>query len=211
MTTLTDCASVISRRRSVRHYHPAPVARGTIERLLQAASAAPSAHNRQPWRFVVLEDPASREALATAMGKRLWHDRSSDGDDADRIAADVARSHARLTGAPTVIVVCLDATDMDRYPDERRRGAEYLMAVQSTAMATQNLLLAAEAEGLGACIMCAPLFCPDVVVAALALPADWTPQMLVTLGAPAKPGRDRARLPLSRIVRWSSDTVQPAR
>jgi nitroreductase len=62
---------------------------------------------------------------------------------------------------------------MDSYPDERRRRAEYLMAVQSTAMAAQNLLLAAEQEGLGACVMCAPLFCPEIVANALHLPYGW--------------------------------------
>jgi F420 biosynthesis protein FbiB-like protein len=76
--------------------------------------------------------------------------------------------------------------DMDRYPDEKRSRNEYLMAVQSTAMAVQNLLLAAHAEGLGACWMCAPLFCPDVVSAELDLPADWQPQALITLGYPAE-------------------------
>ena len=50
------------------------------------------------------------------------------------------------------------------------------MAVQSTAMAVQNMLLLAHAEGLAACWMCAPLFCPDTVRAALDLPADWQPQ-----------------------------------
>jgi coenzyme F420-0:L-glutamate ligase/coenzyme F420-1:gamma-L-glutamate ligase len=90
--------------------------------------------------------------------------------------------------------------DMDRYPDKRQR-AEHLMAVQSTAMAVQNLLLAATADGLGACWMCAPLFCPDVVRAALALPDDWEPQALVTLGGPADTGKPATRWPLAERVR----------
>ncbi len=61
-----------------------------------------------------------------------------------------------------------------------------MMAVQSVALAAQNMLLMAHAEGLGACWMCAPLFCPDVVRAALALPADWEAQALLTLGYPAE-------------------------
>ena len=206
-----DIASLFARRRSVRRYRSLPVSRGTIESLLEAASRAPSAHNRQPWRFAVLEDRATREALAASMGERLRRDRSGDGDDAEIVAADVARSRARMSEAPAIILVCLDTADMDQYSDEHRSRAEYLMAVQSTAMATQNLLLAAEAEGLGACIMCAPLFCPDAVVNVLALPAGWAPQLLVTLGLPAQPGRERPLLPLSRIARWSGDAGQPAR
>ncbi len=52
---------------------------------------------------------------------------------------------------------------MDNYGDPRRDQNEYVMAAQSAAMAGQNLLLAAHDAGLGACWMCAPLFCPDVV------------------------------------------------
>ena len=88
--------------------------------------------------------------------------------------------------------------DMDRYPDDRRNTAEYLMAVQSTAMAAQNLLLAAHCEGLGACVMCAPLFCPGSVAEGLSLPSEWKPQMLVTIGVPANAGKIRPRLPLAR-------------
>jgi F420 biosynthesis protein FbiB-like protein len=202
MTSDQILAAHIGTRRSVRDFRPQPIERALIARLIAAAIRAPSAHNRQPWRFVVLDDDASKCRLAEAMGERLRHDRLADGADAKAIDADVARSHARITGAPAVVVVCVDLRDTDRYPDDRRNRAEYLMAVQSTAMAVQNLLLAAQSEGLGACVMCAPLFCPDTVADALRFPREWTAQMLVTIGAPAGHGRDRARLPLDEVVRW---------
>jgi nitroreductase len=97
------------------------------------------------------------------------------------VRSDVIRSFQRITGAPVVIVVAMTLAEMDSYPDESRARAEYLMAVQSTAMATQNLLLAAHAEGLGACWMCAPLFCPSEVKLALGIPEDWQLQGLLTL------------------------------
>jgi coenzyme F420-0:L-glutamate ligase/coenzyme F420-1:gamma-L-glutamate ligase len=202
MTVEAKLGSMIGQRRSVRRYLPGPIDRAIIDRLLLAATRAPSAHNRQPWRFAVLEEHSSKEALATAMGRRLRQDRTADGDDPQAIEADAARSYARITGAPAVIVVCIDMRDMDAYPDEHRRNAEYLMAVQSTAMAAQNLLLAAAQEGLGACVMCAPMFCPDVVVEALRLPDAWQPQMLITVGNPGDGGKDRPRLPLEAIVTW---------
>lgn len=203
MTTDSNLMAVIGERRSIRRYRLRPVARAVIERLLEAATRAPSAHNRQPWRFAVLDCDASKQSLAKAMGERLRKDRAADGDDAEAIDADVARSYARITEAPVVIVVCADTRDMDRYPDARRNEAEYLMAVQSTAMAAQNLLLAAQSEGLGACIMCAPLFCPDTVTAALKLPREWRAQMLVTVGAAASPSKDRPRMSLNEIVLWT--------
>jgi coenzyme F420-0:L-glutamate ligase/coenzyme F420-1:gamma-L-glutamate ligase len=192
--------AIIQGRRSVRRYAAAEVDPGLVDRLLLAAAAAPSAHNRQPWRFAILEDAVWKHRLATAMGNRLRQDRLADGDDPDEVERDVARSHARITEAPLVILVCLDTRDMDQYPDERRRAAEHVMAVQSTAMAMQNLLLAAHAEGMGACVMCAPLFCGPTVAQALRLPDGWEPQSLVTLGPPANVGKERPRLPLDQIV-----------
>jgi nitroreductase len=89
---------------------------------------------------------------------------------------------------------------MDVYADSRRARAEYLMAVQSVALAVQNLLLAAQAEGLGACWMCAPLFCGETVAAALDLPPGWQPQSLVTLGYPDSGGKPAQRRPLAESV-----------
>ena len=202
MTVNTNATTLIERRRSIRRYRSESIARDIIQRLLLAATHAPSAHNRQPWRFAVLDKSQAKEILAIAMGKRLREDREADGDDPQAIEADIKRSYARITLAPVVIVACVEMSDMDRYPDERRRQAEYFMAMQSTAMAVQNMLLAAEQEGLGACVMCAPLFCPETVAAALKLPPGWQAQMLVTLGIPADRGKSRPRKPPDEVVLW---------
>jgi F420 biosynthesis protein FbiB-like protein len=192
--------AIIRGRRSVRRYAAAKLNPNLVDRLLLAAASAPSAHNRQPWRFAILDDAVWKDRLATAMGNRLREDRLADGDDPDEVERDVERSYARITEAPLVILVCLHIRDMDQYPDERRRAAEHVMAIQSTAMAMQNILLAAHAEGMGACIMCAPLFCGPTVAAALRLPEGWEPQSLVTLGPPASEGKERQRIPLDQIV-----------
>jgi nitroreductase len=75
------------------------------------------------------------------------------------------------------------------------------MTVQSVALACQNLLLAAEAHGVGACWMCAPLFVPELVLRVLALPTDWEPQALITLGYPAE-SKEKDRAPLVSRVIW---------
>jgi coenzyme F420-0:L-glutamate ligase / coenzyme F420-1:gamma-L-glutamate ligase len=196
-----SASELLARRRSIRRYTQAPVSDDLVKRVLEAAVNAPSAHNRQPWRFAVLRDAAAKNRLARAMGDRLREDRSRDGDVSDLIEQDVARSIARITGAPVAIMVSLTMEDMDAYPDARRAAAEHQMAVQGTAMAMQNMLLAAHASGLGASIMCAPLFCPDVVRAALALPAQWEPQALITMGFPAHAGKPFQRRSLHELVR----------
>ncbi len=199
---MTSVVEAIHSRRSIRRYTARPVPPEVVERLLDAARWAPSAHNRQPWRLAVLTEAARKEQLARAMGDQLRVDRLADGDWPDVILRDVDRSYARLTSAPVVLLVCLSMAEMDKYPDTRRKKAEYTMAVQSTAMAVQNLLLAAHAEGLGACWMCAPLFCRDVVRAALSLPDDWEAQAVITLGYPADGGKPAQRKLLAEVTQW---------
>ena len=177
---------LIRTRRSIRRYTRDAVPADVVEQMLTAATWAPSAHNRQPWRFVVIADGQTKYRLAAAMGGQLRRDLAADGRSPEFIERDAGRSYARLTGAPLLILVNLTMADMDIYPDERRARNEAIMAAQSTAMAGQNLLLAAHALGLGACWVCAPLFCPAVVRETLDLPADWQPQGLITLGYPAE-------------------------
>lgn len=201
MNPQVDFFEVLFSRRSVRRFLPQPVPREVIERVLTAATWAPSAHNRQPWRFAVLQSPGAKQSLAKAMGGRLRQDLEADGVSQEVIEKDLARSYTRISSAPALIVVCLSMADMDRYPDERRQRNEWIMAAQSTAMAGQNLLLAAQAEGLAACWMCAPLFCPDVINAELDLPDDWQAQGLVAIGYAAE-SRHKERQPLSTRVRF---------
>lgn len=200
--TLDRFIGLARARRSVRRYSTEPVAGALIDRIVQAALSAPSAHNRQPWRFAVLTEQARKEQLARAMGERLRADRVRDGDAIELIEADCARSFTRISGAPVIIVVCLTMQHMDRYRDARRAAAEQTMAVQSTAIAAQNVLLAAQAAGLAACWMCAPLFCPDTVVAALELAVDWQPQALVTLGYRAAEPKPYSRKSASELIRY---------
>jgi F420 biosynthesis protein FbiB-like protein len=188
-------------RRSIRRYADRPIPADVLRRVLEAGCWAPSAHNRQPWRFAVITDPARRASLARAMGARFRSDLLADGLPTQEVERQVMRSHERISSAPALVVLCLNMTDMDQYPDERRQAAERIMAIQSVALAAQNILLMAHAQGLGACWMCAPLFCPDVVRDELALPDDWEAQALLTLGFPAEQ-RSKDREPLETKLVW---------
>ena len=80
MNSSQDLHKIVRERRAIRRYQDRPVARELVERLLNTAMWAPSAHNRQPWRFAVLTDFEHKESLAWAMGERLYEDRMADGD-----------------------------------------------------------------------------------------------------------------------------------
>jgi F420 biosynthesis protein FbiB-like protein len=187
----------------IRRYTDQPVSEETIGQLLDAATRAPSPHNRQPWRFVVVRGDA-RTRLAQAMNSRLREDLARDGVAPEVIEKDASRSYQRISAAPALILACLSMADMDVYPDARRAQAEHWMAGQSVAAAIQNMLLAATELGLGACWMCAPLFCPDVVIDTLDLPVDWEPQALVTLGwpAPGEHAKRRGRNDIGSVTVW---------
>jgi len=181
-----DIFETIHTRRSIRRYVDKPVPRELIEKILDAARWAPSAHNRQPWRFAIIEHANTKRALAAAMGEKLRADLERDGVARELIEQDTMRSYQRITSAPVVIIACMTTRDMDVYHDTRRKKAEFVMTIQSVAMAIQNLLLAAHALSLGTCWMCAPLFVADTVREVLKLDADWEPQALITLGYAAE-------------------------
>lgn len=191
----------IHNRRSLRRYQQKTVPKLLIETVLEAATWAPSAHNRQPWRFAVLQSPETKISLAEAMGKRLRSDLEQDFVPEEVITKDVNRSYDRLTSAPVLIVVCMSMIDMDSYSDRKRSHNETVMAIQSTAMAGQNILLAAHDRGLASCWMCAPLFCPDVVQMTLELPQDWQAQGIISIGYSAQE-RSKTREPLESRIIW---------
>jgi len=190
----------IKDRRSIHEYLPRDIPNGVLQKVLEATVWAPSAHNAQPWRFVVIKDPKVKETLAEAMAKEWSKDLRKDGlppEDHERLTK---ASIKRFTESPTLIIACLTMEDMDTYQDERRRKAEYTMAVQSVAASVQNLLLRAHAEGLGTCWFCAPLFCPKKVKEVLRLPENVEPQALITLGYPSKKPEVPPRKSLKSVV-----------
>jgi nitroreductase len=158
-------------RRSIRKYTEEPVSGQTIEILLKAAMAAPSASDRKPWQFIVVTERETLDALAEAHrhGKMLFE-------------------------APLCISVCGDLTEMEGF------------WVQDCSAATENLLLAATALGLGTVWL--GVYPRDERVAAvrriLALPDHITPLNLVSIGYPAEEKEPRTQYNEARVhwERW---------
>jgi nitroreductase len=153
-----DFWQVLESRHSVRDFDPGiDVPPEVVERLLSAAIRAPSAGNRQPWHFYVAREPAVKEALAAA-----------------------AYGQEFVSQAPVVIVVCADAEQSAaRY---KQRGRE-LYCLQDTAAATEHILLACVALGLGGCWVGA--FDERRAERALRLPKQHRPVAILPIGKPA--------------------------
>ncbi|MCC6299945.1 MAG: nitroreductase family protein [Anaerolineales bacterium] len=200
-TTTTDLHTFLRTRRSVRRFKSDRVPDSVISTILTTATFAPSAHNRQPWRFVVVTDLSVRIKLAEAMAVDFQRDLESDNVPSEKIQAQVTRSKERITSAPVAILLCLDMSEMDSYPDKRRAKAEFRMTVQSVAAAGMQLLLAAHAEGLGGTWVCWPLFAQETIQKTLDLPESWEPQGMFFLGYPDGKPKEKILKDMGSLVK----------
>jgi F420 biosynthesis protein FbiB-like protein len=193
---------LIRSRRSVRRFLPKAVPEEQILKVLELATWAPSAHNRQPWRFVVLATEDVRGRLIEEMGNLFRQDLAIDGTPKLEIERTVNRARERIMTAPVAVLLCLDTSECDTYTIQRRQEGEILMGVQGVAMAGSTMLLAAHAIGLGGVWMCAPLFAPEIVRSTLNLPPEWEPQGLILLGYPAYYPEPRPRRNIDEVTRF---------
>ena len=154
-----DLIQLIMTRTSIRAFQDRPVSDETVEQLLKAAMAAPSAKNSQPWAFVVVRDRALLEKLGNSL------------------------PNAKMTATAPVAVVICGALDK-ALPGEAR---EYW--IQDAAAATENFLLAVHALGLGAVWTGVHPISERIRILkdALKLPEGIEPFCLIPVGYPAVP------------------------
>jgi coenzyme F420-0:L-glutamate ligase/coenzyme F420-1:gamma-L-glutamate ligase len=200
LTMASDFYYVVSERRSVRLFEERPVENTVLKRILATTILAPSAHNAQPARFFVIPQGKMRMNLIDVMSEAYLRDLINDVVDENEAKEIVERSRSVLNSAPVLILAALTMREMWTYPDDERKSHEYVMAVQSTAAAIQNLLLSAQAEGLASCWLCAPLFTKRLVVETLDLEDDIEPQAFIILGHSTRLPRMPQRKPYEEIV-----------
>jgi nitroreductase len=184
---------VLTTQRACRSFLPDPIPDDVIERILTAATHAPSAENSQPWRFVVVRDAEKRRAIVH-LAKRVWEGGAREHSVphlTEQILADVdaSTSGGGLAVAPVIIVVCGDPANT------------FPTAMESSIWpCVQNLLLAAGAEGLGAALTTMAALVPGGLARIIGLPDDITPYAVIPLGRPARElGRPRRR-PLADVA-----------
>ena len=125
-----------------------------------------------------------------------------DGIPLEKIHVQISRSKDRILSAPAAILLCLDMSEMDTYPDEHRREAERTMAIQSIAAAGLQLLLAVHAEGLGGVWACWPLFAQQTIRETLELSQTWEPQAMIFIGYADELPKIRERKAIQEITKY---------
>ncbi|MBA7668233.1 5,6-dimethylbenzimidazole synthase [subsurface metagenome] len=167
-----DVMEAIFTRRSIRKYTKQPVSDEVLKELLETAMCAPSAGNRQPWHFIVINDR--------------------------KVIDEIPKYHQyaqMLEEAAVAIVVCCDVT-------LERSG----LGFEDCSAATQNILLAAHAKGLGAVWLGISLAGPVAAATKklLNLPENINPVSIISIGYPAeeKPRQDRYQAARVHYNQW---------
>ena len=176
---MSDFFEIALAQRACRDFSDDVVPDEDIERILAAATHAPSAENTQPWVFVVVRDDATRLQLAE-LTQRVWNAGAREQAMARldaKLASDVDAGIERgLGGAPVIVVIAADTTS----------GVHPKAVASSIFPAVQNLLLAASALGYGSALTTLTAAAGDELRAIVQLPAHVTPMAVVPLGRPAR-------------------------
>lgn len=169
-----DFWDVLEGRRSIRDFEPTEVPSEVLERIVRAAGMAPSAMNSQPWNFHVCQGTTRAqvgETLAQATVHLLEY---MEMLGPERYESAV-KWYSSLGDAPVVVIVSMPKPDND---------FDTLNRMLSVGCATENLVLAAKAEGLGACPVTFGWWVRDEMRDVIGLSSDETIATIIALGYP---------------------------
>ena len=198
-------------RRSVRRFKPDPVPEELVQRLLEAATLAPSASNKQPWKFLVVQNRELIQRMASAV--RVATARIAEHvPEASRPAFLAYGDYfTRFETAPLVIVpiykaltILSNLTDATLAVGDRVcvDALERSSGLIGTSLALGNILLLASELGLGASGMTGPLVARAELKQLLDVPGAWDIVALVPLGYPAEIPEPTPRKAVNVVSRW---------
>jgi nitroreductase len=185
-----DAITAIRRRTSVRRFRPDPVARETIETLLDCAVRAPNHKLTEPWRFAVLTGNA-RDRFAELRGRHRLKRFADPSSEEARAGGEKVRQEAQETPA-LIVVMCAV------HPDDQTREEDYAAAM----MATANVMIAAESLGLGTYIRTGRIMRDPDVATLAGLEQGFRIVAVVSLGYPVAEEEPRRRRPAGELTKW---------
>lgn len=192
--------SAIRDRRSIRVFLDEPVPRALVEEVLLAGSLAPSAKNRQPWRFIVAEGK-EKERLLEAMARGLEREGRAPLLPQSADYRSGAENTRRIMAQAPVVVLVMNPLglplDRDLDPEERVRE---ICSAQSLGAAMENMSLAAQDLGLGSLWICDTYFAYRELTEWAGGPGELFAAF--ALGYPGEAPPPRPRKPLGDIVEW---------
>ncbi len=196
---MNETLNTIASRRSVRVFLDKPVDDGLLRAVLHAANQAPSAHNQQSWRFIVLRG-AAKDGLAAFVSSRA-------GDFPRPSSALLRMASRSIISAPVVVAVANSGelisrgTELFKVDKETAHDFFRIMEIQSSAAAVQNLLLAAASLGISAVWLGVLVLIKKDVLSFLGEP-EGEFMAVVPLGYAAGANAGPAKQPLEEVVRY---------
>jgi nitroreductase len=172
----------IHNRRSIRKYKDQPVDEETILKIIDCGRLAPSDSNTQPWTFIVVRSEEMRTKVAHVSHKQDW-----------------------MLGAPVFLICVADirVTTTETGPmeiNEETPGIGPKQIILDTAIAGQNMVIAAESLGLGTCWV--SWYIQEEIRPVLGIPNDKYVVAVITLGYPDQTPKQRPRRSLEEVIRY---------
>lgn len=196
---MDETIKVIKSRHSVRTFGEKEVSDDLIMAVLEAANCAPSAHNSQSWRFIVLRGEKKND-LAKLVSARA--------ESFQRPSSVLLRMSAKsISSAPAVIAVAntseLIKHGTDLFKVDKERGVDFFrtMEIQNSAAAVENLLIAATSLGLATVWLGILYLMKDEVLSFLGEP-EGEFMAVVPIGYAARESAGPTKRPISEIVRF---------
>ncbi len=205
-TGTDDLWDAMYTQRAIRYWEDKPVPRDLLEKVIEAASKAPSGSNTQPWVFVVIDDPDQRQKIGDALNevyeggplKSMIAEGQKSEDKTQRLMLKGAQSFfSKLAKAPAIVVPCLYQLSSPT-PDPSS-----LEAGSSIYMAVQNLMLSARGLGLGTVMTTAHVLINEPLRQICAIPDDAYPVALIPIGFPDANFGPTTRKPVSEVIRFN--------
>ncbi|MBQ2966190.1 MAG: nitroreductase family protein [Bacteroidales bacterium] len=171
---------LILKRQSDRRYAPDKVSKEEIMKCIEAARLSPSACNAQPWKFIIVDDRAKLNDMADA--------------------AEGLGMNKFTHGVPVMVAVVLEKMNFSAKVGSLVKNKDYCML--DLGMAVEHFCLQAADLGLGTCIM--GWFDEKKIASLLGVPRGKRIPLIIALGHPDGPTRNKTRKPVEEMSSWNS-------